>query len=503
MSAPFAVYVRVSEVGDREGPSFGSPEEQEAGGRDCAESYDVEPYFTEDECLDLDVSGALSADERKLGRLIERIEAGEFAGLIVRYIDRFGRDMIENALAHDRIIAAGGRLIAWGSGYDSANLTPDTRMVFNIQSAIAQAQREKNKLARIHGSRRAALKNGVYLSSVAPFGYLRREQVEPEYNKDGTLRRDGVLVVDTVRGPLVELIFKKRADDHWTIRAIRDWLRDEHGIERTLSGVTSIIKNRAYLGEARVPTEVKGRSEIVKNAHPALITEDLWERANAVGDRARFQSTGRLSAQVRLSGLAYCAGCGRKLKTGGNGGVARYTCTHEGCPSRAVIKASDLDEFVQNVIATAVLVGEPHVVAALAGDDRYKRALQAVEDARTELEFYRSNVQVSKIGVEAFERDVEARKAALDVARKELRSTPAPTKANTLPDVGAIPTGKPHEFQAGLARKSNARFVARVVVRSIGRGRRVPAAERAEIYLIGAEEPLDVAALFNKPLLFG
>ena len=90
------------------------------------------------------VSGKLAADDRELGRLIQKVEAGESGGIVVRYVDRFGRDMIENATAHDRIVKAGGRLIATASGYDTAHLTADTRMVFNIQSAIAEAQRERN-----------------------------------------------------------------------------------------------------------------------------------------------------------------------------------------------------------------------------------------------------------------------------------------------------------------------------------------------------------------------
>ena len=50
MTAPFAVYVRVSEVGDREGPSFGSPEEQEVAAREWAERAEIEIYFNEAEC---------------------------------------------------------------------------------------------------------------------------------------------------------------------------------------------------------------------------------------------------------------------------------------------------------------------------------------------------------------------------------------------------------------------------------------------------------------------
>ena len=62
MGRPFAIYVRVSEVGGREGESFASPEEQEAAARAWAERVGEDVYFEEDECVDLDVSGGLGAD---------------------------------------------------------------------------------------------------------------------------------------------------------------------------------------------------------------------------------------------------------------------------------------------------------------------------------------------------------------------------------------------------------------------------------------------------------
>jgi DNA invertase Pin-like site-specific DNA recombinase len=484
----FDIYVRVSEVAGREGDSFGSPQEQEAAARAWAEREGIE---VGEVVTELDVSGGIRADDRQLGRLIKKIEDGDSDGLIVRYIDRFGRDMIENALAHDRIVAAGGRLVATASGYDSANLTPDTRMVFNIQSAIAQAQREKNRDARLAGSRRA-VERGVYLAPCAPFGYLRREEVEPEYNKDGTLKRDGVLVFDPVRSKLVPGIFEKRAE-HWTLAAIREWLSEE-GVEITAEGIRSIIKNRAYLGESKKPTAVKGRPEVIKNAHPALVSEDLWERANATSNGRDCRNTGRLSAQVRLSGIVYCSSCGRRLKTGGCGqaGESRYTCTHADCPSRVVIKASDLDAFVRGVLSDAFLSYEPHIVAIMEGDDRYERALEAVKEAAAERDHWRDEVSVLKTGEDNWTRGLEAREAALGAARKALREIPDPRAAQGKPDSTPVTF---EEALPALDREHIARFVSRVVVRPVGRGRRVPAGERAEVWLVGAEEPLDVTTV--------
>ncbi len=488
MSKTFDIYTRVSEVGDRGGESFGSPEDQEASARRWAERERVE---IGELVYEENVSGGLRPDDRELGRLIERCERGESGGIIIPWLDRLTRDVGHGGVVLDRITKAGARLVTSDGAFDSANLTPETRLVFHQLLSVGQYLREKNRAARLNGSRRAAAR-GVYLASVAPFGFLRKDVVEPQYRADGTLLRDGTLVDDPKRGPLVEPIFKQRADG-WTARAIRDWLRDEHDVEVTAEGLRKIFKNRAYLGEARVPTGIKGQPEIVKNAHKRLVSDDLWERANAVGGRGRFRTTGRLSSQVRLAGLVYCGTCGRRLKTGGGArdGRPQYTCTHEGCTARSVIRAERLDVWVSNVLSDAFLAMEPHIVAIMEGDDRYQKALERVEKARLELDTYRAEIKVSDVGVEQWKRDVAIRQAALDLARAELKATPAPEPSKKFP----VSEYTFEEAEPGLAREHNARFIARVVVKPVGRGRRVPPAERAEIWLMGAEEPLDPATV--------
>src|SRR3990170_210520 len=139
------------------------------------------------------------------------------------------------------------------------------------------------------------------------------------------------------------------------------------------------------------------------------------------------------------------------------------------------------------MILAAVVRNEPHVIAVLEGDDRYQRALGAVEAARVELETYRATIKVSDVGAEAWKRDVATRQTALDLAREQLRSMPAPTR-----DPYAVPTSAGESFSEWLPRHErevNAQFLDRVVVRPVGHGRRAPVAERGEGYFMGAEEP--------------
>jgi DNA invertase Pin-like site-specific DNA recombinase len=166
MSATFDVYTRVSAENGRSGPSFGSPEEQEAACRvyAVAQGWDIDEVVYEG-----NVSGATPVDKRDLGRLIHKVERGESAGILVRHLDRFGRDMVEGILAYKRIDEAGGIFVAVADSLDSRQ--PGTKLMLNMRLAMAEEQRDKNREARIRGKMRA-VDRGMY-GAPAPTGYVR------------------------------------------------------------------------------------------------------------------------------------------------------------------------------------------------------------------------------------------------------------------------------------------------------------------------------------------
>ncbi|MDP9232096.1 MAG: recombinase family protein [Actinomycetota bacterium] len=523
----FAIYVRVSEVGEREGESFGSPNEQEAKARAWAERNGVE---VEEPTIELDVSGATRVSERKLGHLIERCERGELEGIIVRYEDRFARDLIEGGVALDRLVECGTRLVASESGFDSANITPDKRMVFNILMSVGQAQREKNRLARIAGAQRAA-ERGLHLAARCPIGYrwVDRQKGGRTPTEGGGIGR---LEPDPKMAPRVKDAFERRANgESFEKIAARLGLAGK-------SSARAMIHNRVYLGEATIPTEKRGETKTITGAHDPLVTPELWERAN-VGRGSWVPRSGKWSALVQLGGIARCAGCGRPLSAGSiRGERAYYSCTAEGCTQRTGIRADRLEAYVSDVLYRAIVVDEvPEVIAIMEGDDRYQRGLEAVEKARAEIDAYRDGVSISDVpgGVDAWKKGLAARQAALDLARQELRKTPSTRRRYSTPlpvseqEWAAMKPPKPADMSddewnalaperrdeyreksrryqiitAAMERDRFARFVDRVIVKPCGRGKQVPTRERAEVWFVGAEqaapplpepEPLGVAA---------
>jgi DNA invertase Pin-like site-specific DNA recombinase len=488
----FGIYIRVSEVGGREGESFGSPDEQEVAAREWAERNGVE--VETDAVVELDVSGATAVGDRKLGGLIERCESGELEGVIVRYEDRFARDVIEGALALKRIEECGARLIATASGFDSQHLTPDKRAWFSIQMAFAQAQREKNRDARRRGSQRAA-ERGLYLANRAPLGYrfVDRQRGGRKQTAEGGV---GKLEPDPKTAKLVKQAFNLRAEGESF---------EKLGKLLSVAGKSSaraIIKSRVYVGEARVPAARTGDFTIVKSAHPPLVTEEQWEAANAGGGKYKPR-TGAWADQARAGGLVFCGSCNRRLAVGRAGRPGHhfpsYQCTAEGCPGpRVGVRMSSMDEFVTSLLTHAIVREVPEVIAVLAGDDRYQRALEAVEKARTELETFIAEVSIADIGKDAWIAGKKAREGKLAGARKQLRDTPAPLSGSAKLAKMTPATHTYEQVLPEVERVQNARYIHRVLVKPVGRGKRVPIGERVEVYFVGSDEPYDLTN-FNLP----
>jgi DNA invertase Pin-like site-specific DNA recombinase len=488
----FGIYVRVSEVGERDGPSFGSPEEQEAAARLWAEQNGVE--VENEAVVELDVSGATAVNDRKLGRLIERCEAGELEGVVVRYHDRFARDVIEGALALQRLHECGARLIATASNFDSENLTPDARMVFNIQMSIAQAQRERNRDARRRGAQRAA-ERGLHLAARPAYGYrwVNRQKGGRKGVEGGGI---GKIEPDPKTAKLLKKAFALRAQGESFERLAK--LLGVGG----KSSARAIIRNRVYVGEARVPGERSGETRVIRSAHEPLVTEAQWEAANA-GRGTYKPRTGAWADQARAAGIIYCASCERRMAVGRAGRPGHhfpsYQCTAEGCPGpRVGVRMDNMDAFVTTLLMHAVVTEVPEVIAVLAGDDRYQRALDVVEDARAELETFIAEVSITDIGKHAWIAGKKAREGKLVEARKQLRDTPAPSSDSAKLAKMTTATHTYEEALAEMERAQHARYIDRILVRPVGRGKRVPVGRRVEVYFVGSEKPYDLTE-YNRP----
>jgi hypothetical protein len=138
-------------------------------------------------------------------------------------------------------------------------------------------------------ARRRAVERGVHPTVVPPYGYRRRE--------DNRLEPIPALVA------VVNEIFEQRAagSSGWSIST---WLNEEHprpdGGEWTGRNVESVIRSRAYLGEA---FHGEHRNP---NAHRPIVAPSLFAAASSIGGERKATET---RSPAFLSALIRCAGC--------------------------------------------------------------------------------------------------------------------------------------------------------------------------------------------------
>src|SRR6266487_262106 len=95
----YAGVIRVSHMGKRKADSeeFHSTEDQERAIRSWAKGQKAKVDLLEPE---LDVKSHLPLDQRPaMSRAIEGVEQGRYAGIVVAYLSRFGRNIKEELLA--------------------------------------------------------------------------------------------------------------------------------------------------------------------------------------------------------------------------------------------------------------------------------------------------------------------------------------------------------------------------------------------------------------------
>jgi DNA invertase Pin-like site-specific DNA recombinase len=472
----YDVYIRVSRLGDRTEDE--ATEVYEAQCRDWANRNGVSIDEVEE---DTDVSGSVAVAERKLERLIQKVEAGESEGIVTPYLDRFGRDIISGSVALKRIADAGGRLVCVNDGFDSTS--PGSKEIFGYRMVTAEAF-----LDRVRANYQVAIDRkvaaGAYVYK-APFGYRKDEA--------------GRLVVNEREAELVREVFERRAagDD---IGKLTRFLREQGAISiysgkpLTKSGVRTMLTNRAYIGEVSIQNGTKGTPRVIKDFHAPIVPRQIFEGANAVTG-AYFPQNGKLASQVKLPGLVYCATCKRRLRISGYkaGGqsVANYACTYADCPAHASMRASKLDAYVEGLLMTAVVAREPHVGAVIEGDTRYQDAMTAVHEAERVYEEFRDSIEVQReLGIRGFADGLRIRKDALELARRELAKA-RPAKG----DGRAGRKGRMMTYEAFLheyERESNARLIDRVVLKPSPGGpagkKRGPEV-RVDVYFTGSDEP--------------
>jgi site-specific DNA recombinase len=468
-------YIRVSRRAGREGESFISPEVQRKKIEGWAKLHEVEILQWWEE---IDQSGA-KLERPMFQQSLVRCEAGETGGIVVARLDRFARSAVDALTSIRRLNDAGARLVSVEDNFDGS--TPMGRFAIGILTLIAELELERIK-GGWETAVREAVGRGIHISARPPTGYTR--------NKEGRLLRD-----EPAASFVAEAVRKRATGASWAELAR---FMERHEVyppsgnnHWSKAGVSALIKNPVYLGQARSGTVVK------EGAHEPLVTRAEFDAAQATKKSVFRPRDGSLASQAMLGGLARCAGCGHTLKITGNtdrksgGRYPVYYCVGRyatgACPARANVRASLLDQYVETQVLTALQAEDGLLAQAVAASEQIEAAARVVSESEHELDLFVNNPKLlSLLGEQKFIEGAEVRQRALDDARAALVDVRSQSAlADELGD-GDLITAWPSLTTQERRRLMHGLLERVLVTRADRRGRHArPVGERTEIILRG------------------
>lgn len=318
---------------------------------------------------------------------------GEFEfGLIIPYGDlsRLGRNYLEvGNLAEVFLPAHGCKLVSLSEPLDDM-------MVFrNWFNELYSKSTSK----KVRAAKRISAEFGKYLGPYAPYGY----------QKDANNRHR--LVPDEAVAPAVRRIFEMRAGG-MGFRAItgqlnkdgimppKEYYYQSRGRKNPFisgglwneSSVKLILSNAAYVGDvvqgkfgtvsykdSRIVRKPAEDWIVAEGRHEALIDRDLWDRVQALRQRAYKPRRRKEGVQSLFGGLLYCADCGANMRVltesgkkrdGGEYKYIAYICGEYGrrgrlaCAAHTIYEKA-LTELIKRHIGERAVCNQPRINAAV------------------------------------------------------------------------------------------------------------------------------------------
>ncbi|WP_019120456.1 recombinase family protein [Brevibacillus massiliensis] len=314
---PVAVYTRVSSEDQQERETIEN--QVEFATKYCdLHKLEIEDWFKDD-----GITGTIPLEDRPEGRrLIEAAKAGKIKLLLIFNLKRLGRSarVILNSVYE--LEKYGVKIRSMTEPFDTGDA--NGRFLLTILAGVAELDRETLLETMWHGANRAARK-GKWLGGIVPYGYRKNEDGFLEVNEN-PIPSFYMSEADVIR-----LIFNRLANHGDSCITIADLLnsmgvppsyvkdgrlvkkgkRKENtaGIWRP-SRIRNIVVNSTYKGIHLYGKRTKKEREIIEREVPAIISEEIWEKAQKVLRDNQLEGVRNSKRNYLLRGLIKCGCCG-------------------------------------------------------------------------------------------------------------------------------------------------------------------------------------------------
>ena len=267
--------------------------------------------------IDEGLSGISTKKRENFHRMVDDAKAGKFDLIVTKEISRFARNTLDSIRYTRDLLSAGVAVFFQNDAINT--LDEDSELRLSIMSSIAQDELRKLS-SRVKFGHQQAIKDGVVLGNSRIFGYIKDK---------------GRLVIDEREAVMVRKLFELYATGSYSMKQIEnifweDGYRNNHGKKISHTTMSSMISNPKYKGyyvgnKVRVidmftkkqkflpPEEWVMFKDDTGQIVPAIVSEQLWEQANAVLQKRSEDvknRQGKCNSQNLLTAKLYCTCCG-------------------------------------------------------------------------------------------------------------------------------------------------------------------------------------------------
>lgn len=404
-----AIYVRVSTEGQAE-HGF-SIDAQLRTLRDYCRVYEKDIVH---EYVERGISGKNMTDRPELQKMLRDAKLGLFDELLVMKISRLARNTIDLLQMVKYLKEHNVTFSSFSEKFDTD--TPMGKFALSMLGAVGELERDTILSGSRMGSQQR-VRSGGHIAK-APFGY--------KVTVLGFNGRKRVTRIDVIpeEATIVTRIFEEYSSGRG-LRAIANSLNRHGHVTKlgnpfSICAVRDIIENPFYAGKIRYGRYLnwserrrKGKNAtptISQGNHPAIITEELWEKVQFLRDKKAHTSTKRFHGDCLLTGLLRCPQCGAAMTANPtinkskNGPTKRmyYVCGNSRNKGGSVCKSNGIrqteaEKAVLNRIKE--VISKPHILHPIvrAINERKINRVKPLQDELQTIQARLNEIQNTKL----------------------------------------------------------------------------------------------------------
>jgi DNA invertase Pin-like site-specific DNA recombinase len=263
--------------------------------------------------------------------LISEVESGNVSTILVKTLDRMGRDYLRMGLYREMFRNLGVRIVAIAEGYDS-ELGEDDFTPFKEIMAEWYARDTSRKIKSVVQSKG---RSGKHVSSTPPYGFVKDEQDKNKWHIDPeaaeVVCRIFKMTVDGIGiGKIARILSEEKVErpSHYLGsrgrgRHMNDYDRD-HPFAWGDATIAKILRTLEYCGHTvnfrTTTTDFKAKKRksndpdkwlIFYDTHDKIVDQETYDLVQKLRETPRRYD--RFEEANPLTGLLWCADCGEKL----------------------------------------------------------------------------------------------------------------------------------------------------------------------------------------------